>query len=210
MAETSLKVEKREIIDKKETKKIRKNGGVPGIYYFHGQDSIPLSADEKELKRIIQSDVNIIDLSFSDKKKAKCVIRDIQWDVITGNPIHIDFLGIKMTEKVTLNIPIYITGTSTGVKNAGGILQNLLREISIECLPADIPERFEVDVTSLDIGGSIQVGNLKIDNVTILTDPEQSVVSVTHPTIIKEPTPEEEITEPEVIGAKKEETEEKE
>jgi large subunit ribosomal protein L25 len=124
-------------------------------------------------------------------------------------------MGIKLTEKVHVDVPVHIVGTAVGVKQEGGIMQHIIREISIEALPLDIPEHIDVDITDLDIGDSIRIDDLSIDKVKILTDPTQSIVVIRPPTIIEEPVVEEEgleegeeAAEPEVIGEKKEESEE--
>ena len=202
MSESILNAKKREAINKKGTKAIRREGRVPAIYYFHGQDSTPLSIDEKEFRGVLSSDSNIIELAFDDNEKTKCVVRDIQWDPVSSKPVHVDFLGIKMTEKITMQIPINLIGTATGVKNEGGIQQQLLRELEVEALPADLPEHLEVDVTELELGDAIHVRDIEIDKVKILNDPEQSIVSISHPRVEEEveEAKVEETTEPEVIG----------
>lgn len=211
MAETVLNVNKREESGKKISKQLRRDGRIPGIYYIHGEDSVALSVDEKELKNIIHSDASIIDLKFEDDKALKSVIRDVQWDPVYGKPVHVDFMGVKLTEKVHVTLPVHLAGTPVGVKQEGGILQHIIREIDIECLPLDIPEHFEVDVSDLDIGGAIRIEDLKIDKVTILNDPLQSIVTVRPPAVIEETTAEEEVLdeggEPEVVGEKKDEAE---
>ena len=187
MFQALLKVEKRKEVGKRYTRQIRHAGRVPAIYYIHGEEPIAISVDEKELHGVIHSEQNIIDLAFDGKKKVKSVIRDIQWDPVAGRPVHVDFMGIKMTENVTVDIPVHLIGTPIGVKRDGGILQQQLREISIECLPSDIPEHFEVDVEALEVGDSLRVADLQIEKVHILTDPEQSIASVQHPKVVKEP-----------------------
>jgi len=206
MSEVLLNVETRKDLDKKTTKQLRREGKIPGVFYIHGEDSIPVAMDEKLLRNLIHSDANIIDLKFDTGKKAKCVIRDIQWHPVSDNPIHVDLLGIKLTEKLTVDVPIYITGEAVGVKTGGGILQHILREISVQCLPLDIPEHFELDISGLEIGDSIRVEDLDIDKVEILTDPTQSIVTVRPPAVEaeeeEEELGEEEATEPEVVGQK--------
>ncbi len=216
MSEVGLEIQKREVVDKKVNKQLRSEGKIPGIYYMHGEDSIPVAVDAKQLKLMIQSEASIIDLRFDgDKKATKSVIREIQWDPLDGHPLHVDFMGIKLTEKVTVDVPVHIVGTSIGVKQEGGITQHIIREVSIEALPLDIPERIDVDITDLNIGDSVRIDDLSIDKVKILTDPTQSIVVIRPPTIIEEPEVEEEgleegeeLAEPEVIGEKKEESEE--
>lgn len=205
MADVTLNVETRQDLGKKSSKKLRREGKIPGIFYIRGEDSVAVAMDEKTVRNIIQSDTNVIDLKFDSGKKAKCVIRDIQWDPVYDNPVHVDLLGIKLTEKIVVDVPIHMVGTPVGVKEGGGILQQLVRDVSIECLPLDIPEHFELDVSALNVGDSIRVEDLEIENAKVLTDPTQSIVTVRPPTVVKELAEEEvteEPTEPEVIGEK--------
>ena len=214
MAEAGLEVQKREIVGKKANQQLKKEGKIPGIYYIHGEESIPVAVDAKQLKTLIQSEASIIDLKFDgDKKPTQSIIREVQWDPLYGHPLHVDFMGIKLTEKVHVDVPVHILGTAFGVKQEGGIMQHIIREISIEALPLDIPEHIDVDITDLDIGDSIRIDDLSIDKVKILTDPTQSIVVIRPPTIVEEPVVEEEgleeaeeAAEPEVIGEKKEES----
>ncbi len=183
MAEALLNVEKRDDLSKHVTKEMRRSGRVPAVYYMHGEKSIAVSVDEKAFKGVLHSDHSIIDLAFSPKKKVKSVIREIQWHPVSGAALHVDFLGIKMTEKIVVDLPLHLVGTSVGVKTHGGILQQQLRELSIECLPSDIPEHFELDITALELGDSIHVSDLDIENVKILTDAGQPIVIVREPRI---------------------------
>lgn len=213
MEELVLNIEKREKVGKKDTNQLRKNGKVPGVYYFHGQDTIPIAVDEKQLKSVVQSESSIIDLNFNNGEKTKCVIREVQWDPIYSKALHVDLMGVKLTEKVTVNVPIHLVGIPVGVNVGGGILQQTLREIEIESLPLDIPENIEVDITHLDIGDTITVEDLSIDKVRILTETSRTVVVIRPPVVTVEPEveaveEEEEAAEPEVVGQKKEETEE--
>ena len=207
MAELLLKVEERESLGKQTSKKMRREGRVPGIYYIHGQESIPFSIDEKQLHNAIHTETSILDLQFDSGKETKCVIRDIQWHPVFDKPIHVDLMGIKMTEKVHVDVPIHIIGEALGVKRDGGVLQQVIREVSIESLPADIPEYFEIDITDLEIGDTFRVEQLEIENIKMLSDPTQTILVIRPPRVEVEPTvePEEGEEEPEVVGEKKEE-----
>ena len=215
MQEIRLNVNKRNLINKQETKRIRREGKVPAIFYHHGEDSVSLTVDKKEFLKLMSNEVNVVNLLFEDNIERQCVIREIQFDPVTSSPIHIDFLGIKKGEKVHLEVPLHLTGTSKGVKDEGGILQHSIREISIECLPQHIPEHLEIDITSLEIGQSLHFGDLHFENLTILNDPENVIASVVAPRIAKEQEVteefelgQEETTEPEVIRKSSAEEEE--
>ncbi len=207
MAELVLNIEHRKTVDKKNTKQLRRLGKVPGIYYIHGQESIPFAIDEKQLHNVIHTDTSVLNLKFDTGKKAKCVIREIQWHPIEDIPIHVDFMGIKLTERVQIDIPIHLIGNPVGVKQEGGVLQQIIRELAIESLPSDIPEHVEIDITHLNIGDAVRVDEIIIEKVKILTDPSQSIAIVRPPRVIVEPTvevEEEEIAEPEIVGQQKE------
>jgi large subunit ribosomal protein L25 len=209
MAEVVLQAEKRENLSKGTTNELRRSGRIPGIYYFHGEDSVPVSIDEKDLKVAIQSQSQFIDLSIGKSKK-KCVIRDVQWEPVSGIPLHVDLLGVKLTEKIAVDLPVHFTGTAIGVKQNGGILEPILREIEVEGLPLDIPESVTVDVSELDIGDSVKVSDLPLDKLTVITDGSQSVVTVSAPRAIEEEVVEVEEAEEgeEAADAEDEETEE--
>jgi large subunit ribosomal protein L25 len=210
MAEIILEVQKREKVGKQISKQMRRAGKVPGIFYIHGEDSIPVSVDSKQLFNAIRTEGTIVDLNFDSGDKRQCVIREVQWDPIHVRPIHVDLLGIKLTEKIQVEVPIHLSGTAVGVKLNGGIMQQILRELPIECLPGDIPERIDIDVTNLDIGHNIRVENLQLEKIKILLEPSQTIAVVVPPKLTAEPAaaPEAEAAEPELVGQKKEKEEE--
>lgn len=206
MPELFLSVERRTQTGKQFAKKLRRAGQVPGIYYLHGEETIPITLPEKELTKVLLSEANLIDVTF-DGRKVKCIVREVQYDPVSGAPLHVDLMGIKLTEKITVEVPVRLVGVPKGVKETGGILNQQLREVEIECLPTEIPEHIDVDVSHLGIGDAIHVRDLALGNIKVLEDPETSIAVVTPPTVMKEvaeeaaPAP----TEPEVIGRKKEE-----
>jgi large subunit ribosomal protein L25 len=113
------------------------------------------------------------------------VFREIQRDPVTDDIIHVDIMGIQLTEKIRLSIPVLLIGTPAGVKE-GGILEHLLREVEVEGLPLDIPEHIEVDVTGLNIGDVITLEHLSVDKVQIVTEIHHAVANVIHPKVVKE------------------------
>lgn len=209
MAEAILKVEARDTTGKKAAKDLRRAGKIPGVYYFHGQQNISLAVDRKMLHAAMTSEASVIDLDLGKGKKLPTIIREIQWDPITAAPIHVDFLGVKLDEEVTVEVPLHLVGTPVGVRVNGGVLQQLLRSIEVECLPLDIPEHIEVDVNELDINDTIHVSDLKVEKVKILNEPDTLILSILPPRLEEEPAAaeaaEEEPAEPEVIGKGKQE-----
>jgi len=152
----------------------------------------------------------LIDLKIKDDKKEKnrtCLIKEIQYEPVLGDIVHVDFHEVSLTEKIKVNIPVATKGESVGVKQEGGSLEQILWELDIECLPTDIPEKVEVDVTNLKMSEAIHVKDLKLpENIKVFNDPESIVVQVVEP--MKEEVPVEAVegeapAEPEVIKEKK-------
>lgn len=213
MKEIKLEVKTRHNVGTSVAKRLRKNGKIPAVVYGAGEKPIPLELEQKNLLSILRSGLGenvIINLNIDDEKKEKKVlIKEIQHDPVWGDILHVDFQQISMKKKIKLSIPLHLVGTAIGV-DEGGILQHATRELEIECLPTDIPEKVEVDVSELNIGDAIHVRDLKLEKVVILSDSDTSVVSVVPPTVFKEEVKvvEEEVAEPEVVGEEAEKVEE--
>ena len=207
--EIRLSVNRRESVGKKAAKRARREGNIPGVYYFHGQEAIPISMNAKAAIAALSSDSSVIGLDAGDGKSLPSIVREVQRDPITGKPLHIDFLGVKLDEMVTIEVPVHLVGTAIGVKEKGGTLQFTQRAIEIECLPLDIPEAIEIDVSHLDIHDSITAADIKVENAKILTENAAVIVSVLPPRLEEEITEEaeasEEARQPELIGKKEEE-----
>lgn len=191
MSEEDLHVEFRKKTGHQTAKLLRQNGKVPAIFYYHNEDSVPMSVDEKDLQRLVHSEVNILNVIFPGGKTRKSVFREIQRDPVTDTIIHVDIMGVKLTEKVRLTIPILLKGNPVGVKE-GGILEHLLREVTVEGLPLEIPEHIEVDVSGLNIGDVITLEDIAIDKVKLITEIHHAVANVVHPKVVKEVVVEEE------------------
>jgi|Deesub1362B_J571_1020462.scaffolds.fasta_scaffold01146_10 large subunit ribosomal protein L25 len=210
MAEAVLKVQKREKQTKSYVKQLRRQGMVPGIYYAHGEEPIPIVLDLKELHRLASQEVNIFDLDFGEGERKPSIIKDVQYDPVKGTVIHVDMMGIKRTEKVTVTVPLHVVGTPVGVREMGGVLEHPLREVEIRCLPGDIPNALEVDVSHLKINEVIHIKDLQFEGIEIMEEPDTLVAQVLPPKVEAEvvETVEEEEAEPEVVS--KEEKKEKE
>ncbi len=209
MAET-LKLESRKNLGTSNAKRYRRDGKVPGIYYFHGQEVTPFTVDRKELSALLGQESSLIDVVFDGKTRKKCIIREIQLDPIDNSPLHLDLMGIMLTEKIHVSVPIHLLGTPTGVKNQGGIMQQVLRELEIECLPTEIPEHIDVDVSHLDIGGSVHLSELDLQSLKVVGDLHRVIATVSAPRITEEKPVEAEVSpaEPEVISKRPEKEEE--
>lgn len=156
---------------------------VPAVVYGHGRPSQPLEVDAQTLEQVltgIEPSSTLIELTV-DGKKARALIREIQRHPVRPDIIHIDFYEIHADEKVKLRIPVHLTGTPDGVRNAGGVLDQVTREVEIAVLPEHIPDRVELDVTTLTIGRSVHVSDLVIPNATILTQADLTIATVVPP-----------------------------
>jgi len=211
MAEIVLEAKIREKNGKEISKKLRRMGSVPAILYGGGEDPLPLEIELRLLHTLFKGrpkESSIVALRLPKEKKGrKVLIREVQYDPVKGSILHLDLQRLLMEEKVTVSVPIHLTGESIGVKADGGIMEHILREIEIRCLPAEIPDHFEVDVSSLKIGNSIHVSDLPQVNIEILTDPGSPIVTILPPTVVAEVTPpvEEVVIEPELVEKKKKE-----
>jgi large subunit ribosomal protein L25 len=209
--EISLEAKTRKGVGTSLVKKLREKGIIPAVVYGVGEETIPLEVDSKTFLSILRSGMGenvIINLNIDqDKTKTKKVlIREIQHDPIWGNILHIDFQHISMEKKIIVRVPVHLIGAAIGVSE-GGILQHAMRDLEVECLPLEIPEKIEVEVSHLKIGDAVHVREVKLEKGTILSDADSSVVSVVPPTVFKEAevkVAEEAVAEPELVGEKKE------
>ncbi len=209
MENVILEANFRDTINKAARNKVRNEGRVPGVYYSKYDEPVAFDVDEKEINSLVfTSSRNIITLKVKGKEEHECILKNIQFDPVTDKVIHFDLLGLKRGEKFQLNIQISYVGSSIGVKE-GGVLQIGLHKLFIECLPEDVPQSLEIDISNLDIGDTIHVENLNFENIDILTPADTVVVSVAHPKVEAEPVAEEleeGMAEPEVIGKSDEES----
>jgi len=177
-------------------RKIRAAGRVPAVVYGHGKNSVSLTLDAKVLESMLRKSHagmnTLIELQGDAAVSGKTVlVKDIQREPVFGGVVHADLFEIDTTERITVAVPVHLSGTAVGV-TMGGLLDHVLREIELECLPNAIPDSIDIDVTSLEVGDSIHVSDLPIaDGVLIQTNLELSVVSVVAPTVEEEPEVEE-------------------
>ena len=203
---------------KNEARRLRVSGRVPAVIYGAKKNTLAVSVDPKQIMRILNSESGhntIFDVQVNGEQ-SKAMIVDWQFEPIKGRLLHVDVLRIAMDKKLTVTVPVVLKGEAAGVKQEGGILEQLLREVEIECLPADIPSHIELDVTQLTFGKVLRVSDLPpSDKIKFLTDENQPIA---HVTSVKEEvvaTPEAVAAEaaaapaePEVIKKGKQETEE--
>ena len=187
MAQSTLEVTLREKAGKVGARKTRNEGNVPGVLYGKGFEAVSISVNPAALKQALSTEAGentLLDVNYNDGDKnvsRLSILSATQFDFLTNKPLHFDFHALDVTKKITVNVPVKITGKAKGVKE-GGILEEILREIPVECLPKDIPNSFEVDVTDLEIGHSIHVEVLKTsDEITLLKDDSEAIVTILAP-----------------------------
>lgn len=197
MKKPKLKVELRDNTGKEINKKLRKEGIVPGVLYSpHDKENLILKVKTDELSKLLSAKSHgLIDLEIDDGKKKVsrlAVIKDLQYNSLKRQIVHVDFYGVTLKEKLTLEIDIELIGEPIGVEE-GGILQVELRKVEIECLPSQVPENLKADLSNLKVGDHISVGEMKIpEGVEVLTAPDRIVAAVVLPTKIEEVVEEEE------------------
>jgi large subunit ribosomal protein L25 len=216
MAQTiSLAATPRQATGKGGARQARFRGKVPAVIYGHGRDTQSLELEAKALEKAltgVEPASTIVELAVDGKAAVKTLIREIQRHPLRPDIIHVDFYEIHATEKVKLRVPVHLVGNPDGVRNAGGVLDQVTREVEIEVLPDNIPDRVELDVTALKIGDSLHVRDLTIPNAKILTEADLTIATVVPPRAEEgaAPSPEAatEVAEPELIRKVREEEEE--
>jgi large subunit ribosomal protein L25 len=188
-------------------KRLRKQGIVPGVLYGPGEDPTPIEVERIQMQELLhagaQTSLVTLLLGRERKRDRKTIVRDLQYNPIHGELTHVDFQHISLTQTIHVEIPVSVVGIPDGVRNADGILDHTMYNLELRCLPMEIPDHVEVDVTDLGLGQSIHVSDLL----------EQEGLSVVLPkkvVVVEEEEVEEELAEPEVIGEEGEEGEEEE
>ena len=219
-----LKADRRTQVGKQAVKHLRLKGRLPAVVYGEKQDPIVCSVDRKELEVILQDQGRnaLVSLDLPDgQSQDTTIIKEIQHHPLKGEMQHVDFHRISLTEKIIVEVAVEAEGNPVGVRTEGGILEHMLYELEVECLPTDIPDKVVFDVTEMSIGDTIHVSDLVAEgNVEIVTESDRSVFVVVPPAVAQvaedeeeeEALEEEEMQEPEVIerGKRDEEEEEEE
>lgn len=181
MATASLSASARSSVGKGVARSLRRDGRVPAVIYGHARAPQALSVDARELGRLLEhvsAETTVIELAVNGGM-SRTLIRDIQRHPVKRSIIHVDFQELVAGEMVTVNVPIVLTGTSIGVRLNAGILTQVMSELACRVDPANIPNRIDVDVTNVNIGGSVHVGELNIpEGVEVLAESRDTVLTV--------------------------------
>lgn len=189
MSEITLKAVKRGT-GKKGAKKVRAEGMVPGIYYTEGSESIPVAVHPLALRPIVYTaHKKIFDLFIDDATQPlECVLKDTSFHPVTDKLLHFDLFGVKSGKMMGVEVPVILKGQAVGVRD-GGVLQHTTHRIKLHCLPADMPDSFEIDISNLGIGKSVHVKDIAREGIHFDVALDTVIVSCLHPRIIKEETP---------------------
>ncbi len=201
MVQSSLRVKPRIRIGKSGAREVRKEGNIPAILYGQGAEPIPLVVRPDELKQALSNTAGIntvLELEIDGSEppaKRFSMLREIQKDPIKNRVIHLDFLAIDMKKSVIVKVPVNTRGRSEGERR-GGSLEKLMRTIDLECLPGNIPDSIEIDVSSLDMGDFVDIAGLEFDEgVKPIRDGSEKVVQVIAQRLIEDVETEEEVEE---------------
>ena len=191
MAENELNIELRDSSGKGAARKMRAAGRIPGIFYAAGEAGQSVALDPRVLDRLISASAAGINTLFDLKGGGaldgkRVLVKEIQRDPVTGSPLHADLYAVDQDRTIQVSVPYRLTGTAAGVK-MGGIVDHSLREVELSCLPRWIPEEIQVDIGELDVGDSLHVRDIALpENVTLISDPDLSVVSIVAPAAAEE------------------------
>jgi large subunit ribosomal protein L25 len=194
-------------------RKLRLARRIPGVLYGKGVSPVPIDLDEREFTRVVagHSVSNLIlDLKMDEGGTVKTLVREVQTNPLSGSVEHVDLNRISLTEEILVEVPIEIVGVAVGVKTSGGIMQTPMRTLAVRCLPQNLPDKISVDVTALEIGMAIHVRDLVLTGLTVVSDPDTTLVNVIHPVKEEEVKPPEPVAgaaaapaEPELVEKKK-------
>ena len=212
MSELTIEVSRREHQGKNKNRQLRAQGMVPAVVYGGQRDSVPIQVERRKIEEMLrnsESDNPVFLLKLGEKSR-HAMIREMQTNSVTGQMLHLDFQRVLMDQVVRVTVPIELQGVAYGVKNESGIVDFVTREIEVECLPGNIPNSIEIDITALHVGQHLEVHQLDLpDGVEVQEEPQRVLVSIAAPRLEVEVEEEEddgllggEAKEPEVLKQK--------
>lgn len=205
MDEISLNATIRQKSGKGVAHRLRSAGFIPGVFYLGGEVNQPIELSAHELQLALKKKPKLLLLKLNDGSQHECVVRELQMDPVTGKYLHVDLLGIVRGKKMTVKVKIELRGTPVGVRVQGGVLQQSVHSVNIECLPKDIPENITIDISELKVGSSVHVRDLPQEIYRILDDPDVTIATVLAPRIEKAVEAPSEEAAPEEAGEAEEE-----
>jgi large subunit ribosomal protein L25 len=188
MESVELKASRREGTGKQVTRKLRATGAIPAVLYGSGAEPQSLQIDKVELDRIFREHAGgnfILNLEVEKEKPVMTIIRETQRHPVSGQLVHLDFQRVSTDKPIAVQVPVRLVGESPGVKDFGGVLEFVLRELEVSCLPLEIPDEVVVDISEMLLNDSIHVADLDLPNIEFITETERTIVSVSMPRIQK-------------------------
>ena len=176
-----LDIESRESVGKKSTKSVRREGKIPSTLYFKGEKPENIAIDKIKLYKALKSDQRVYEVELSGESQY-VMVKAVQYHPVTDEIVHLDFMRVRRSEKMTISVPLLLIGKPVGVKE-GGILSQTLNQIEISCFPTNVPEQIEVNIDHLELNSSISVADVSIDDeeIEILSPSDINVASITTP-----------------------------
>ena len=182
-----LDLKERTVKGKSKARSLRRDGMVPGVYYFRGQENVDLQIDKKKLYHAMSSGQHVFEVEMNGAKQY-VTIKGIQYHPVTDEVLHIDLMQVNMTEKMKFTIPISLEGEAEGVKE-GGVLSQILTTIDVNCLPTSVPDNILVDISNMELNSNMTVADIVNipEGVEILSDPESTIATLAPPKEEEEP-----------------------
>jgi len=183
MKQATLSAQKRDKVGKESSKKLRKQGKIPAIIYGPGIEPVPIALNLNDFEKIYnrykgETVLYILEVANGDTQRHQCILKDFQRDPVTDKFIHLDFYAVSAESVLEIEVPIEFVGRPVGLTK-GGILEVFLHELTVECLPTAIPDKIIVDISHLDLGESLHVGDIKVpEGVRIKDRPDETVCTV--------------------------------
>ncbi|MED5266899.1 MAG: 50S ribosomal protein L25 [Candidatus Neomarinimicrobiota bacterium] len=186
-----LDLKERTVKGKSKARSLRRDGMVPGVYYFRGEENVDLQIDKKKLYHAMSSGQHVFEVEMNGAKQY-VTIKGIQYHPVTDEVLHIDLMQVNMTEKMKFTIPISLEGEAEGVKE-GGVLSQILTTIDVNCLPTSVPDNILVDISNMELNSNMTVADIVNipEGVEILSDPESTIATLAPPKEEEEPVVEE-------------------
>jgi large subunit ribosomal protein L25 len=194
MERVTLEARRRDGLGKGEARRLRQAGQVPGVVYGRGREPLSVAVEAKSLRDVLHTQAGknvLIDLAIGngDRGAATVMVKDLQRDIFVRDIIHVDFYCVELTQRLQTRVPIHFVGQPAGIAE-GGVLEVHLREVTVECLPTQIPESVEVNISDLGVGDAIHIRDLAVPaETTVITPPEEVVATVVIPKVIEEAAP---------------------
>ncbi|NLK08570.1 MAG: 50S ribosomal protein L25/general stress protein Ctc [Firmicutes bacterium] len=208
MGQFQLAARRREATGKGANRQLRRSGFIPGVVYGSGEENLNLQVDIRLLDKLLREGGagRLVTLDVEGESKA-VLVQELQEHPVLGTPVHVDFLEVRLDQAVSVMVPIQLIGEADRVQD-GGVVAPVLWEVEVSCLPMNIPESLEIDISSLTVGDSLQIKDLEgLPGITVLAEPDETVVSIVQPMELEEEVDEDEIEDEEDIDVEEAEME---